>query len=430
MLAWAGLITIMLTLIAIMSGRISALVALITLPILAALAIGTGGATTTMITDGVRSVTPVMGMFVFAILYFGVMTDAGLLDSIVSAIVRVVGSDPRRIVVGTTLIALVSHLSGSGAVSFLITVTAMLPLYNRLGLDRRVLACAAAMGAGVNILPWSAVTLRAAAVLEISPADLFRPLIIPEAAGTVFVLAVSWWLGTRERARLVGAAELDATSVNPAETAADPLRRPDRFWVNLVLTITIIAILVLGLTEPMIAFMVGTVLALLLNYPDIGEQRRRLEAHAKEALMMACLLFAAGVFSGILTGTGMLTALAQAGTGLLPPQLGPHLAVIVAVLSMPLSLLFDASSFYFGVLPVVAEIGQNFGLEKAQIAQAALLGQMTTGFPVTPLTPSPFLLVGLLRLDLGTHQRYSIGYLFATTIVMTVVAVLIGVFPL
>lgn len=429
MLAWVGLITILLTLIAIMSGRISALVALITLPILAALALGTGGATSTMITDGVRSVAPVMGMFVFAILYFGVMTDAGLLDSIVRAIVRVVGHDPRRIVVGTTLIALVSHLSGSGAVSFLITVTAMLPLYNRLGLDRRILACAAAMGAGVNILPWSGVTLRAAAVLEISPADLFRPLIIPEVAGTIFVLAVSWWLGARERTRLGGVATLAPEEPQTADTP-DPLRRPDRFWINLILTIAIIVILIAGLTEPMIAFMVGTVLALLLNYPDIQEQRRRLEAHAKEALTMACLLFAAGVFSGILTGTGMLTALAQAGTALLPPQLGPHLAVIVAVVSMPLSLLFDASSFYLGVLPVVAEVGQNFGLEKAQIAQAALLGQMTTGFPVTPLTPSPFLLVGLLRLDLGTHQRYSIGYLFAVTIVMTIVAVLIGVFPL
>lgn len=429
MLAWVGLITILLTLIAIMSGRISALVALITLPILAALALGTGSATSTMITDGVRSVAPVMGMFVFAILYFGVMTDAGLLDSIVRAIVRVVGHDPRRIVVGTALIALVSHLSGSGAVSFLITVTAMLPLYSRLGLDRRILACAAAMGAGVNILPWSGVTLRAAAVLEISPADLFRPLIIPEAAGTIFVLAVSWWLGARERTRLAGVAALAPEEPVTADTR-DPLRRPDRFWINLTLTIAIIVILIAGLTEPMIAFMVGTVLALLLNYPDIQEQRRRLEAHAKEALTMACLLFAAGVFSGILTGTGMLTALAQAGTALLPPQLGPHLAVIVAVLSMPLSLLFDASSFYLGVLPVVAEVGQNFGLAKAQIAQAALLGQMTTGFPVTPLTPSPFLLVGLLRLDLGTHQRYSIGYLFATTIVMTIVAVLIGVFPL
>lgn len=193
--------------------------------------------------------------------------------------------------------------------------------------------------------------------------------------------------------------------------------------------VTIFGVLIAGLTEPMIVFMVGTMLLLLINYPNVKEQRRRINEHAPEALMMASLLFAAGVFSGILSGTGMITALAEGGTSLLPESVGSHLALIVALVSMPLSLLVDASSFYFGVLPILAEIGENFGLEKAQIAQAALLGQMTTGFPVSPLTPAPFLLVGLLALDLGAHQRFSFGLLFATTLVMTAVALVVGVFP-
>jgi CitMHS family citrate-Mg2+:H+ or citrate-Ca2+:H+ symporter len=54
---------------------------------------------------------------------------------------------------------------------------------------------------------------------------------------------------------------------------------------------------------------------------------------------------------------------------------------------------------------------------------------MTTGFPLSPLTPSTFLLVGLSKVDLADHQRFTFVYAFSTTIVMTAVSILIGLFP-
>jgi citrate-Mg2+:H+ or citrate-Ca2+:H+ symporter, CitMHS family len=177
-------------------------------------------------------------------------------------------------------------------------------------------------------------------------------------------------------------------------------------------------------------FMLGVVIALVVNYPDVREQRARIDAHARAALLMAGILFAAGAFTGIMSGTGMLRAMAQAVVAHVPPGAGRHIPVTLGLLSMPLSLLFDPDSFYFGVLPVLAEVTKSLGGQPVQVAQAALLGQMTVGFPVSPLTPATFLVVGLAGIELGAHQRFTIPWLLGASVLMTAAAVLFRVFPL
>jgi CitMHS family citrate-Mg2+:H+ or citrate-Ca2+:H+ symporter len=182
--------------------------------------------------------------------------------------------------------------------------------------------------------------------------------------------------------------------------------------------------------EPVAVFMVGVVLALAINYPNLQMQRERIDAHAKAALTMAGVLFAAGAFTGIMRESGMLTAMAKAAVALAPPGSGAHLPVTLGVISMPLSLLFDPDSFYFGVLPVLAEVGKTFGVVPVHMAQAAVLGQMTTGFPVSPLTPATFLIAGLTGVELADHQKYTIPFLFAASVLMTAACVIFGVFPI
>jgi len=324
----------------------------------------------------------------------------------------------------------VVHLDGSGAVTFLVTVPAMLPLYERLGMDRRILACVASMAAGVNFLPWTGPTLRAATALHVSTTDLFRPLVGVQAIGLAFVFLIAFWLGRRETKRLAGiSAEIVGTLRTRGEDHND-LRRPGRFWPNVLLTSVILGVMISGVVDPAAMFMVGTAAALMLNYPSADMQRARVDAHARAALMMGAILLAAGSFTGIMKGSGMLEAMASASVHAVPPSMASHIPFVLGLVSMPLSLLFDPDSFYLGALPVIAEVAKTLGVPSIQVGQAALLGQMTTGFPVSPLTPATFLVVGLTRIELGEHQAFTAPYLFAASVLMTFACVALGVFPL
>lgn len=377
MLATLGVITILCLLTAVMSKRLSPLVALIALPIIAALIGGFGLETSAFIITGIKNVAPVVGMFVFAILFFGVMTDAGMLDPIIDRILHTVGTRPTRIVTGTALLALLVHLDGSGAVTFLVTIPAMLPLYNRLGMDRRILACVTAMAAGVNFLPWTGPVLRSSAALHVPVSDLFQPLIPVQIVGLVFVFTCAWLLGRREERRLgLGLGAGVTVDVVPQRTLSaeeEGLRRPRLFWLNLLLTVLVMGVMIAGWVDPVVMFMLGTVLALCINYPNVDAQRERVDAHAKTALTMASILLAAGVFTGIMQGSGMLKAMAEVAVAQIPAGHGHLIPAVVGFLSMPLSLLFDPDSFYFGVMPVIAEVGKALGVNPLQVDRKSVV---------------------------------------------------------
>lgn len=451
MLALIGILTIATLLFCIMSKRLSPIVALITIPILGAVValyavpLFDGGQeivphyTTIpkMVVAGIAKLAPMAAMFVFAIIFFGVVSDAGMFDPIIAKILKVVGTSPKKIIIGTGVLALIAHLDGNGAVTFLITVPAMLPLYDKLGIDKRILAGITALSAGVNFLPWTGPMIRAAAALDVSTHDLFTPLIPAQICGLAFMVFMGWYWGRKEERRLglagatasAGGDENAVTHFAPKELTEEErkLRRPHLFWPNIILVVLVITGMVATKIPPVVIFMVACCIALTLNYRKPAEQSARINAHAKGALMMASILFAAGVFTGIMGESGMLKAMAVSAGHFVPDALSSHIPFIVSLIAMPLSLVFDPDSYYFGIMPVVANIG---GFPPIEVAQASLLGQMTTGFPVSPLTPATFLLCSLCGVDLADHQRYSIPVLWLASIVMAIGAVVTGVFPL
>lgn len=429
MLAILGLLTILGLLVLIMSKRISAIVALIVVPFIAGLAGGFGSAIFDFMTEGIKAIAPTGVMFVFAILFFGILTDAGTFRPIIERLVRLAGDNPARITVVTAVLAMLVHLDGSGAVTFLITVPALLPLYDAVGMRRSTLATVVALGAGtMNILPWGGPTLRAASALEVPVTTLFNPLLLPVISGLLFVLYLAYRLGRKEMKGL----QPNSYSVNTnmkVSALANPLERPKLFVVNLLLIICTVLGLILGFAPPHVLFMLAFAIAVTLNYPNLKTQTERINSHAHAALLMAGILFAAGCLTGILKGSGMIDAMANTAVTVIPSSVGSHLPVITGLLAVPASLLFDPDSFYFGVLPLLAQTYTHFGGEGLEVAQAAIMGQMTTGFPVSPLTGSTYLLIGLTGVELGEHQRRTLPLAFLVTLVILLVSLIMGVIP-
>lgn len=429
----SSVLIIAVLLILILSKKMSALAALVLVPVVGALLAGFGLQTFEFAISGIKSIAPVVAMFVFAILFFSILTDAGMFDPIINGILKRVGNNPVLIAIGTAVLSMVVHFDGSGATTFLITIPAMLPLYERLNMDRRVLACIVSLGAGtMNMVPWGGPTIRAATALNVEIADLYAPLLLPQIGGLLFVILVAAWLGRKETRRLGYIAKEDPIlSPIPSSIPVDQaLKRPGRFWINVLLSFLVLVTLISGWIPPALVFMLGTIIVLQLNYPKQSAQKERILAHSEAAMLMAGILFAAGVFTGIMKESGMIQAMADQAVKLIPPGAGGRLPLALAVSSMPLSLVFDPNSFYFGFLPVLAETGEAFGVPSATMGQAALLGQMTTGFPLSPLTAATFLLIGLAKVDLADHQRFTFKYAFLTTVVMTIISILLGIIPI
>ena len=439
MLSFFGYGMIVTFMALIMTKRLSPLVAMTTVPIIFALIAGFGPDMGDMMIDGLRKVAPTAIMVMFAILYFGVMFDTGLFDPIIKKFIQLINGDPMKAVVFAALLAGLVSLDGDGSTTYMITVTAMLPLFKRMRLDPLGLTCVVILAASVtNLLPWGGPLARAAASLQVETSELFVPLIPTMVVSFLGVLALAWFIGIRERRRLgrlptsLGAA---ATVFDDADNEATPsmseenaeLRRPKLFWLNAALTIALMTGLVMEVLPLAILFMVAFSIALVINYPHMQDQRRRISAHAPTALNQIAIFLAAGILAGILSGTGMVDALSKSFLDMLPESWGPYLAPITALASIPGTFFMSNDAFYYGVLPVLAKAAEVYGITHAEIGRASMVGQPI--HLLSPLVASTYLLCGLAGVEFSDHQKYTLKWAFALCMLIMFVSLGFGLFP-
>lgn len=432
MLGALGFLTMILIIVLLLKSKTVPSIAFIAVPVIAALVAGCSfidiGA---YVKEGVMDVAATACLFIFSILFFGIMTDVGVFDRLIDALVKRAGNNVIAVTITSCLVAMIGHLDGGGASTFLITIPSMLPIYKKLKMRKTSLMviCVAAMGV-MNLLPWGGPTMRSASVLGIDASELWHTLIPMQAVGVVVALVVAVLVGMIEKKRGAGfdpnAVIVETDEEKSANAEKTELQRPKLFWFNVALTLAIILSLVFVDVPSYFLFMIGVAVALLVNYPGKKMQSRIIKSHSDAALMMATTLFTAGILLGVLDGSGMMDAMASQIVAILPESFGPHIALIIGILSAPLALVFSTDAYFYGVLPIIISVGEKFGVAPIEIAIAMVVCRNCASF-ISPVVPATFLGCGLAEIEINEHIKASFLWVFAISIICLLSGVIFGI---
>lgn len=449
MLSLIGFIMIILMVYLLLKGKANPLVLFIGLPIIGGLLAGFSiSEIGEFAAAGIGKTTSNAVLFIFSIIYFGIMNDAGMFDVVIDKLVSKAGNSVIAITVVTAIIGIIGHLDGATATTVLVTIPAMLPIYKKLNIRPHVLLLIVGSAMGVmNLLPWGGPTARTAVVLGVEANYLWKILIPIQIVGVVTTVGLAIILGAREKKRGAGykpaeSSKIDAQVSNMAGTemaitidkvevdeAVIALKRPKLAWVNMLLTAVVIGFLVVDAIPAYVVFMCGFALALLINYPNQKEQEKRIKSHAPAALLISATMIASGVFVGILGETGMLDAMSNTLLGLVPQALGPLVHLIMGVFALPVGMFLGTDAYFYGLLPLVIEVAQTYGITALNVALTMIIGK-NVALLISPLVPATFLATGLADVELKDHIKFSFLPLFITSLVMLVCGIVFGIISL
>lgn len=432
MIAFVGFAMIVAIVALLLKGKMSPIVVLSVVPTAAALVLGYNPVEVAgFIKAGISTTTSNGIRFIFSVIYFGVMSDTGMFDVIVQKLVKLAGNNVIAVTVATALIATIAHLDGTTATTVLITIPALYPVYKKMNIDPKILLCLTGACMGVmNLLPWGGPVARAATVLTMDANELWHILIPIQILGLVCNIVVAVLLGMWAVKKGAGQGKGEIVEVDEkAKQEEDALRRPKLLIFNLLLTIALLAVLSSGIVTSYVAFLLALSIALAVNYPDLKLQDKLIKKHAPAALIISATLFAAGAMVGIFDGTGMLTEMANVIIAIIPSFLGKFLHIIFGILALPLGLCIGTDAYFYGIMPLVIEVGNTYGIASLSTAIAMIVGK-NLALMVSPLVPATYLAIGLTNTELKDHLKFSIPIYWLVSLIMLLIAVVIGVVPL
>lgn len=436
LMAFSGFLMLATIMYFLFKGRTIPVVVFITVPVLAAFIAGFSvEEVVSFIEFGIKKTSKMAVLFIFSVTFFGIMSDAGMFDGLVNKLVSKAGTNVVAVAIATAIIGIISHLDGATVTTVLVTVPAMLPVYKKLNIRPHLMLLIVGCGMGVmNLLPWGGPVARAAVVLGVDATSLWRTMIPIQVMGIFSTISLAIVMGMREK-KFHNAGRIDLVvneisgdvEVKEQDEEALKLKRYSRTWINLSITVVLLALLLLDTFPTYFTFMLGVCAALIVNYPDVKEQKRRMKAHAPAALDVAAVMLAAGIMVGVLGKSGMLEAMTVPLLEIIPGSIAHFLHIIMGIIALPLGTMLGTDSYFYGLLPLAIKVGENYGITGMTMTIAMLIGK-NLSLLISPLVPATYLGIGLTNIELKDHIRYSFFGLWIVGLLMFAFAWIIGMF--
>lgn len=429
MLALIGFTLMIVLMFVLIKEKMAPPLAFILLPIIAAALAGFGVTEISeFIKTGMKTMMSTAILFIFSISYFTLMSDAGLFDPIIDFLIKRTGKSITTVLIAVLLTTFVAHLDGSGATTFLIVVPAFLPICKKMKIRPQALLAAMCGGYGVmNLVPWGGPTMRAASVANIEVGDLYSFMIPGVICLALIAFGIALIVSKIEKKHGAGTAA-EVLSEEKEEQNEKKQGKKGIYVFNLILTLAMLVLLFMDTPLPLYSiFMIAFAIALIVNYPNAKQQNKKIKEYGTNAMVMTVTLFSVGVFMGVIKDSGMVEAMANTIVAVLPSAIAPHMHWFMCLFSVPLLMVLGTDAFYYALLPIIIGVVEPFGVTPETVAAAFLL-TATLGTPVSPSVAAVYVGLGLSDVSIGEHIKYSLRLVWPASIVVLVLATVIGVF--
>ena len=428
MLALIGFTLMIVLMFVLIKEKMAPPLAFILLPIIAAALAGFGVTEISeFIKTGMKTMMSTAILFIFSISYFTLMSDAGLFDPIIDFLIKRTGKSITTVLIAVLLTTFVAHLDGSGATTFLIVVPAFLPICKKMKIRPQALLAAMCGGYGVmNLVPWGGPTMRAASVANIEVGDLYSFMIPGVICLALIAFGIALIVSKIEKKHGAGTAA-EVLSEEKEEQNEKKQGKKGIYVFNLILTLAMLVLLFMDTPLPLYSiFMIAFAIALIVNYPNAKQQDKKIKEYGTNAMVMTVTLFSVGVFMGVIKDSGMVEAMANTIVAVLPSAIAPHMHWFMCLFSVPLLMVLGTDAFYYALLPIIIGVVEPFGVTPETVAAAFLL-TATLGTPVSPSVAAVYVGLGLSDVSIGEHIKYSLRLVWPASIVVLVLATVIGV---
>ena len=426
-----GFLIIVVLLVLIMKEKAAAPVIFATIPVVAAVILGAGLQDLTgWFQAGFQSTANNAALAIFGILYFAMMNDIGMFDDIVAFITKKFSNSVTFVFIACWLVAVISTLDGASPSTILVTAPTMIPIFRKMRI--RPVNCAFIITAVVGVfqyLPYTGMMMAVSSAMSIDVGGLWIQMIPAFVVGLAgsFVLAL---ILSKLEAKRIACGKNDylaiaQNSVQQTEAQYSPWHLKMR-PVNLILTAILLICLLTNTVKAQVAFGVAFAVALFINYPTSRGQAGVIKKHANMAMFVAVTFLMSGVYSQIMSGTGMMDGMVQFLIHLLPQSLGSHIGIIFGILALPLGFVLGPDAFYFGIMPAVGGVAVSYGISVESFCATVLIGK-GIGMLFSPTTPNLYLLTDMCKADVKEYFKFTAIPLFLFSLAVLAAACILGV---